>query len=660
MKKRPNSPKRLRRSESFFGVHFDFHAGPDCQEIGRSLTPGMLDAMLRDVAPDYVQCDCKGHPGLSSYPTRVGNAAPGFVGDPLRVWRDATAKRGVGLYMHYSGVWDTAALAAHPEWARIDERGKRDLKNTSVFGPYVDELLVPQLKELRDEYDVDGVWVDGECWATCQDYGRAVVAEFRRTTGLRTVPRKPGDPHFFEFSEFCREGFRRYLRRYVDALHAHDPDFEIASNWAFTSFMPEPVSAGVDFISGDYPQQDSVRAARLEARCMMRQGRPWDLMAWSFVSRWGEGGPSTKTLPQLEQEAGVVLALGGGFQVYCKQKRDGAIERWPMKIVAELARFCRERQSLCHRAEGVPQIALLYSSHAFYKKSQRLFGPWESEINTPGGTLHTLRGTLDALLDGQHVVEVTMEHHLAGRMDEYSLIVIPGWAELEPAFRDDLIAYVRRGGRLLVIGAEASRLFESELGISREGEVVQRARYLEFGGVLGGVVCPGIDVKPLRGTRTIARWYRRNGVDDSPRVAATERRLGRGRIAGLFLDLGARYGQARTVVMRDVLTGIVDRMVPDPVVKVTGSHLVDVSLMRKDGTLCVHLVNTGGPHSDENVYTFDEIPPVGPLTVAVRLPKRPRRITIEPGGERLRFRWKDGTAEVTVPQVEIHASVRIQ
>ena len=84
------------------------------------MTPALLDAMLRKVRPDYVQCDCKGHPGISSYPTRVGTPAPGFVRDPLRIWRDATARRGVGLYMHYSGVFDTAALKGHPDWALLE------------------------------------------------------------------------------------------------------------------------------------------------------------------------------------------------------------------------------------------------------------------------------------------------------------------------------------------------------------------------------------------------------------------------------------------------------------------------------------------------------------------------------------------------------------
>ncbi len=441
--------RRLLRAESFLGIHFDFHASDDCKEVGRNVTPRMVENIIKEVRPDYIQCDCKGHRGLSSYMTKVGNRAPGFVRDQLRIWREVTARHGVGLYMHYSGVADIEAIRRHPSWARLDEKGKRDGTNTSVFGPYVDELLIPQMKELSDEYGVDGAWVDGECWATAPDYGKKVLAEFRKATGIRTIPRKPGDKGLFEFHEFCREGFRQYLRHYVDAIHAHNPRFQITSNWAFTSFMPEPVTAAVDYLSGDYPMQNSVNFARMEGRCIAPQGMPWDLMAWGFCGHPKEGGGwSSKTAIQLKQEAAIVLALGGGFQTYYRQKRDGSINGWTMKAMGEVAKFCRARQDVCHRARAVPQIALLYSTAAFYRLNTRLFSPWD-------GALDDMHGTLMCLLDGQGSVEILNEHNLAGRMDEYPLIVVPDWNYLEPAFAKELVAYVRGGGRLLCVGPDS-------------------------------------------------------------------------------------------------------------------------------------------------------------------------------------------------------------
>ena len=116
--------------------------------------------------------------------------APGFIGDPLRVWREVTARRGVSLYMHYSGVWDSEAILQHPDWGAIDSNGKPNGKAASFFGPYAEKLLVLQLRELGGDYGVDGLWVDGECWASVADYGAAAVAAFQKSTGLSGVPRQ--------------------------------------------------------------------------------------------------------------------------------------------------------------------------------------------------------------------------------------------------------------------------------------------------------------------------------------------------------------------------------------------------------------------------------------------------------------------------------------
>ncbi|HPA20686.1 MAG TPA: hypothetical protein PLU30_23255 [Verrucomicrobiae bacterium] len=448
-----DGPVSLRRSEAFFGIHFDFHAGPDCTNVGARTTPQMVNLIVDRVRPDYIQIDCKGHPGYSSYPTKVGNPVPGFVGDPLRVWRAATLKRGVALFMHYSGVVDNHAVASHPEWAALDADGKPDKRATSVFGPYVDRLMVPQLRELAGEYGVDGVWVDGDCWGARPDYGGAVVKAFREKTGAPAAPRKVGEPFWNEWLAFNREGYRRYLRHYVDELKSSHPRFQVISNWAFSDHMPEPVTAGVAALSGDFSPDNSVNSARFAGRCIENQGVPWDLMSWSFSRKTRKQKPAA----QLMQEAAVVLAQGGGYQAYFTQDRDGAVRTSEMGVMAEVARFCRARQKFCHHSRAVPQIALLYSTAGHYRSSPKLFHP------SGGDGIAILKRALTVLLDAQQAVQIVSEHHLSGSMARWPLIIVPGWGYLEPKFRDELVAYGNAGGRLLLVGPGPAKLFDREL-----------------------------------------------------------------------------------------------------------------------------------------------------------------------------------------------------
>ena len=120
----------------FFGIHNDLHATAFDTELGRELTPEMLRARLLETHPDWIQTDCKGHPGYTSWPTKVGSTSPGVVKDALRIYRDVTRELGIKLGVHYSGVVDVRAIELHPEWGRVDADGKTDKRATCRLHGY--------------------------------------------------------------------------------------------------------------------------------------------------------------------------------------------------------------------------------------------------------------------------------------------------------------------------------------------------------------------------------------------------------------------------------------------------------------------------------------------------------------------------------------------
>ncbi|GCE29717.1 hypothetical protein KDA_52010 [Dictyobacter alpinus] len=639
-------------------MHFDFHARRESTAVGKDVTPEMVEYIIDMVHPDYIQCDCKGHMGYSSYPTKVGYRAPGIARDTLTIWREVTARRGVALFLHYSGIWDDMAIKHHPDWARVDEQGHEDVHMVSAFGPYVDELMIPQLKELNDRYSVDGVWVDGDCWAVHHDYRAEVIAAFQDQTGIQEIPHAPTDAYYYEFTQFCREGFRTYLRHYIDTLHQHNADFQIASNWAFSSKMPEPVSADVDFLSGDFWLQNSVNSARLEARCLRHQGLPWDLMAWSFGGQHvlgdNEEDFSTKSVSQLQREAAIVLALSGGFQLYFQQDRNGAIFPWQMQVAREVAQFCRARQDVCHHAEPIPQIALYYAGSTFYHQATALFEAHD-------GALQPLQGVLQILLDNQYSTDILMEHQLKGHMAEYPIIVVPEWSQLEPDQIENLLAYAHNGGKLLLIGPATAFLFATALQVDfLDVSHDQQAIYLEYEGSLARMKTATAQVQLQEPAQAFGCWYASNNMTLPSTTAASITAYGRGKIAATYFNVGKRYLEATTTVVRDFIQALVHELFPEPLVTVTGSHLVDVALNRFGSKLAINLVNTAGPHADIHVHVFDEIPAVGPLTISIRCEEQPSRIMCQPENFALPFTWSEGRAMVTLPRLDIHVVLIVE
>ena len=73
-----------KRKDSFFGIHFDFHA-VEGQVVGEDFRPEVVAELLDKTKPDFAQCDTKGHFGYSSYPTKVGKQATEIRNDVLKI-----------------------------------------------------------------------------------------------------------------------------------------------------------------------------------------------------------------------------------------------------------------------------------------------------------------------------------------------------------------------------------------------------------------------------------------------------------------------------------------------------------------------------------------------------------------------------------------------
>jgi len=97
-----------------------------------------------------------------------------------------------------------------------------------------------------------------------------------------------------------------------------------------------------------------------------------------------------------------------------------------------------------------------------------------------------------------------------------------------------------------------------------------------------------------------------------------------------------------------------------PMVEVSGSHDVDVSVNRIGGKLAVNLVNTAGPHANTQVYAFDNIPPVGPLDVTIHTGSKPSQVTLEPAGTPLAYTFAEGAIKLTLPRLEIHDIIVVE
>lgn len=638
--------------ERFAGLHLDFHATLKDSGIGKYFTAELIDSFLRITQPDFIQVDCKGHDGISSYPTEVGNPAPAFAKDILKIWREVTHKYKIPLYMHYSGIWDSRAIALNPHWARINADGEPDKNATSMFSGYTDSLLIPQVIELATRYQLDGIWIDGDCWMLGPDYHPAAKKAFLKVYGNVAVPEKPGDPLYSRWMEFHRKTFRDYVTRYAKAAHKAAPLFKVTSNWSFSSIMPEPVDVPVDYLSGDVAGTNSLYSSAFESRCLALQGKPWDLMAWSFA--WKNNSKATKSVVQLQQEAAQVLAQGGGFQTYWQQNRDGSPEPYQFRRMAEIIQFCKDREAFTFNGESVPQIGLLYSTYAWRRHETRnLYSSHYQE---------GIKGILNMLLDSRLPADILMDHQLAGRMEKYALLVIPEWSAIDPAIRIRLLQYVENGGKLLVIGADAVGGFVNELGVTVSDPV--KKGFGLFAGLEDRIMLTHTSFQPFAAKTGITTIGKQMEADDhrfaTSNALSSVGNYGKGKIAGIYFNMGDFYSRNQNPLSLDLLQAIVQNLAPELICSIAGSAKVHQAVTRKNGKTYVHLINTNGPHNNPNVLVYEEVTPVKDLKLEIRFVSRPKSVTLQPGNRKLAYRYENGALSMVIDHLNVYDIIEIE
>ena len=357
-----------------------------------------------------------------------------------------------------------------------------------------------------------------------------------------------------------------------------------------------------------------------------------------------------KTALQLCQEGAVVISMGGAFQVCFQQNRDISLQPVMFRVMKEIADFMLPRREYCKGATPVPQVALFYSTAG-----------WKNRVNEVYRFtgVSGLQGTLRALLDGQHSVEILMSHHMRQRMGQYPLIVIPEWEVIEPDIREDLETYVREGGKLLLAGAGITGMFADILGIKTVSEKQKVSHNLGYGNGFVNVNIPYREVECLPDVRVLSRFYETNDLRFPCGIAATCRQYGKGMVAGVYTDIGAAYLSTTSPVLRSLLSDLVGELFPDELVRVEGSHRVNVVTTEKEGKLLIQLVNTSGDHANPNVKGIDEIPVLRDLKISVKTGQRPASVVLQPEGIPLKVDHADGKSTFILPELKIHSVIDI-
>lgn len=649
----------------FFGLHFDIHATQKDILLGKCVTEKHLIEQFEKIKPDFVQCDCKGHPGVASYPTKIGVAAKGIVKDALKVWRGATKKMGIPLVMHYSGVWDTAALALHPEWGRVDSDGVVSTDNTCPLSDYTDKYMVPQLEEIITGYEVDGFWVDGENWASSPCYCDKCRALFTEKAGTEKAPTNKDEANWLEWLSFSRDNFVDHVRRYTQAIHKVSKTCTSCSNWMYTVRQPDDITVDIDYISGDFAWTWSCANAAMEARFMDSRDKKWDLMAWAFTSYGPMDSWVFKTVPAICQEASVVMSCGGAVTIYDTPNRWGTLVDWHMSDLADVAKFCRARQQYCQDTKSVPQAVIIHTKEHYYANSSPLYNFGQATRQLEGALHLFMENNIHTdIISGDKAIKPSSVG--VKEISKYPLCIVPEQQNLTDELVITLKEYVKQGGHLIVTGIEQSRKFEDILGVYFiDGEVVKGRNdianlSLEVGrrtvpiiGELGNVAVRNKDAQitiPILDSRDAGEFKNETGF-----LFSSTKDYGNGKVVGIYMDICEKHYLSHYPQMRTLFGNIIEQLNIESLIKVTAPARVCVSVREKNDNLYVNFVNLGCDHPTTPHNTIIEnVPDVNNISARIKLDKCPKSVTLAPDNSSVDWSYEQGYFTANISRVGIH------
>ncbi len=647
----------------FRQIHLDFHTGPQIPDVGRDFDADAFGDAMKEAHVDSVTVFAKCHHGLlytnTRHPARHPGIKPGL--DLLGEQVEALHRRGIRAPIYISVQCDEFAAATHPEWRAISPDGKfvgpapfqAGWHIVDMSSPYQDYLAAQIDEVMRTYKPVDGLFLD-MCWDQPSVSPYAIAG--MREAGLD--PESEADR-----ARYAHQVALAYMGRYkrlVDRLQKR-PGVPM---W----FNSRPLANFAE-------EKQFFRHAEIEAlptggwgymyfpinvRFVRNFGLPCLGMTGRFHKSWADFG-GLKPEAALMYECGQMLAHGARCSVGDQLHPRGAADPAVYRLIGNVYRHVEACEPWCDGATPVTEIGVIRSLEGSY-------------FRKPGDAIE---GVVRALEPLRHQFDfVTPDADLK----RFSLIIVPESTPVTPALAARLRAHVRGGGSLILCGAAAvgadGRPVLPEQGVAFHGPSPFATAFFRFQKGVSEAAADTDHVLYERGLRmtaggrakSLARvvepyfnrsWEHFSSHNQTPPDRATRYAVAArcGRVITVAYPLFQTLATHGNLPLRQLIGGCIDQLLPAPLLRVQAPSFTEGTVTRQKRRTIVHLLGYAPIRRTATLDIIEEPVRQANVPVSLRLDAAPRRVTLQPAGQALPCEYRNGRAEVIVPDLNGHAMV---
>lgn len=660
---------RLSRPVPTRQVHLDFHTSRQLENIGEEFSKEQWQDALRVGHVNGINIFAKGHHSWSYYPTKVGRQHPNLKFDLLGAQVEACHEIGVECPFYFTVGWSVNDAADHPEWCVRNKDGSfrggpdPEAKPTDPIpfgtwrllcpsGEYHD-LIMRQVDELCQLYDVDGFWFD--IYQARHDgcYCDNCRARMKRK-GIDVDDDKAVLVHFVDV-------YKEHMRELRELIATHHPEASVFFNGT-TSFWSNSNQNYGTYECNTHQDLEDLPTGwggydkfPLKANFFHDLGYQVCAMSGKFHTSWGEFG-GFKHPNGLKYEAAAMVAFGAACNFGDQLHPSGVMDPQTYRNLGEAFSYVEQIEEYGVGGTPVADLGLWFTGHS------------QSD-----------QAVAKLLMEKQRVFRVANPRNI----DSFRTIVVPSHPSLDETDVAAIEAFLEGGGKLLVLGEgamnDAGDGFVLDVGAEYVGEAHYDSDYtrvsdeLASQGLMTSPVLnyvPAMRVKPDDDalvlaqiyepffSRTHAHYTSHRNTPQQPQPAEHPAVIQKGNVMFSPSPLDRIYADRAAPPHRDLFDVALGRLHENPVLSVDLPSSGRVNLLHQpEQKRYVAHVLYATPHYRGGLELIEDIVPLRDVALSVRLPVDATSATLIPDGQPLEIAKENGVCRVTVPEFSMHAAV---
>lgn len=646
-------------------VHLDCHTGGDIPEMGSKFSKENFQEALKVGHVDSITVFSKCHHGWSYHPTKVGHMHPTLKFDLLKAQIEAAHEIGVKTPVYLSAGLDHRLERKHPEWLLRDKDeslGGFDF-TTPMFrrvcfnSPYLD-YLCNQIKEVLENYDADGIFLDivGVRPCYCQNC-------------INTLLERGLDPYNEEnIMMLAEETHANYVKRVRETIDSVVPGGAVFHNGghirrgrydlAFANSHLELESLPTGGWGYDH--------FPLSAAYTRTLGMEFLGMTGKFHLSWGDYG-GFKHINALRYEVALSQASGAGSSIGDFNHPSGEMQMATYKLIGTAYKEAEEREPWLLGADFVSQVAVL---------SSEAVGNYFNDYSKNNGSVTSITpdvGCNRMLLEGKYLYDyVDVETDIS----KYDVLILPDDIRVDKKIKDKIDAFIKKGGKILATGKSGLYLDKDEFAFDFGAEFMGENEYnpdyykpdFDMEGLFDGVYvmkCRGYNIKITDGksvgerqnsyfNRTLFQFSGHSHTPNNPESSCDAVVVGKDG-AYISWDIFEEYGRNGYLMHKRLVTHLIDILLGGKKVLKTNlpaQGVVTMMEQKENNRLVVNLLYAAAVKRGENVEIIEDLIPICDTEVEILTDKKIKNVYLAPQMENIAFKQDGNKVSFKVEKFE--------